>query len=101
MSKDLVKSRKIKVFLKINSPKFFNVIILNDNFTTMEFVVKVLIMFFNLPVKRATTVMLNIHNNGSAIVGIYTKDIAETLVIKVNNYSRQNNFPLKSIMRPK
>ena len=101
MFKDLVKSRKNKVFLKNNSPKFFNVIILNDNFTTMEFVVKVLIMFFNLSVKQATTLMLNIHNNGSAIVGTYTKDLAETLVIKVNNYSRQNNFPLKSIMSPK
>ena len=67
----------------------------------MEFVVKVLIMFFNLSLHQATIIMLKIHNNGSAIVGTYTKDIAETLVSKVNNYSKQNSFPLKSIMRAK
>ena len=67
----------------------------------MEFVVKVLIMFFNLSLHQATIIMLKIHNNGSAIVGTYTKDIAETLVSKVNNYSKQNSFPLKSILKAK
>jgi ATP-dependent Clp protease adaptor protein ClpS len=101
MSKDLVKSRKNKILSKVNYPKFYHVIILNDNFTTMEFVVKVLIMFFNLSLHQATIIMLKIHNNGLAIVGTYTKDIAETLVSKVNNYSKQNSFPLKSIIKAK
>ena len=101
MSKDLVKSRKKHLSKKLKKPLFYNVILLNDDFTTMEFVVKVLIMFFKMSKSKSTTVMLKIHNEGSAICGTYTLDIAQTLTNQVNNYSRSNCFPLQSIMRIK
>ena len=97
MPKDLVKSRKVGLSTKIKTPVFYNVIILNDDFTTMEFVVKILTMFFNLSLHKANQVMLKIHKEGYCIVGTYAKDIATTLVSQVNNYSRQNKFPLKAI----
>lgn len=100
MSKELTKLKKSKLSTKFKNPKFYNLIILNDDFTSMEFVVKILIMFFNLSLQKATEIMLCIHNHGSAIVGTYPKDIAETLSSKVNNYSLQNNYPLKSIIKP-
>jgi ATP-dependent Clp protease adaptor protein ClpS len=101
MSKAYDKSRKLELSTKEKIPSFYNVIILNDDFTTMEFVVKILVMFFNLTTYKANIITLKIHNEGSAVVGTYPKDVAETLIYQVSNYSKQNNFPLKCIMELK
>ena len=101
MPKDLVKSRKVGLSTKIKTPIFYNVIILNDDFTTMEFVVKILVMFFNLTTYKANIITLKIHNEGSAVVGTYPNDVAESLIYQVSNYSKQNNFPLKCILELK
>ena len=98
MSKAYDKSRQLELSTKEKIPSFYNVIILNDDFTTMEFVVKVLTMFFNLSLHKANQVMLKIHKEGYCIVGTYAKDIATTLLSQVNNYSKQNHFPLKATM---
>ena len=101
MSKAYDKLRKLELSTKEKIPSFYNVIILNDDFTTMEFVVKILVMFFNLTTYKANFIMLKIHKEGSAVVGTYPKDVAETLIYQVSNYSKQNNFPLKCILELK
>lgn len=101
MFKDHDKSRKLELSTVEKIPSFYNVIILNDDFTTMEFVVKILIMFFYLTASKANIITLKIHKEGSAVVGTYPKDVAETLISLVSNYSKQNNFPLKCILERK
>ena len=65
----------------------------------MEFVVKVLQLFFNMTKPKANKIMLKIHNDGSAICGVYPYDVAETKVIEVINFAKQNQYPLKCIMK--
>ena len=101
MSKTLTTIRKRKLSTKTTKPPYYNVILLNDDFTTMEFVIQVLIIFFKMTNNKAKNVMLKIHEEGSAICGKYTKDIAKTLTLLVNNYAKQNLFPLKCIMEVK
>ncbi len=80
---------------KTKPPKLYKVILLNDDFTTMEFVIEVLQMFFLMSQERATQVMLQIHNEGSAICGVYPKDIAETKVSQVSAFAKQHGHPLR------
>ena len=80
---------------KTKPPKLYKVILLNDDFTTMEFVIEVLVMFFSMNQERATQVMLQIHNEGSAICGLYPKDIAETKVNQVSAFAKQHGHPLR------
>ena len=79
---------------ELKQPKMFQVIILNDDFTPMEFVVHVLEHFFALDHEKATRIMLNVHHNGKGVCGTYTRDIAETKMVSVNEYSRTNEHPL-------
>ncbi|MBX4132039.1 ATP-dependent Clp protease adapter ClpS [Frischella sp. Ac48] len=79
-------------------PNKYCVILHNDDYTTMEFVVEVLIRYFNFEENEATQIMLAIHKKGQAICGIYTAEIAETKVYQVNHYARQHRFPLKCTM---
>lgn len=79
---------------KLKKPSLYKVIILNDDYTPMEFVVHILEAFFSLPREKATNVMLNVHTKGKGVCGVYTRDIAETKVEQVNEYSRQNQHPL-------
>lgn len=79
-------------------PKMYKVILLNDDFTTMEFVIEVLKTFFSMNQERATQVMLQIHNEGSAICGVYPKDIAETKVTRVSEFAKQHGHPLRCSM---
>lgn len=65
----------------------------------MEFVVKVLLLFFKMTKFKANSIMIKIHTEGSAVCGIYSKDVAKTLKSAVNNYSKQNNFPLKCLVK--
>ncbi len=99
MPKELIKLKKYKTQVKIKKPNFYEVILLNDDFTTMEFVVKVLQLFFNMTKSTANKVMLNIHNNGSAVCGVYPYEVAETKVAQVLDYAKQHQHPLKCIMK--
>ncbi len=82
----------------VKQPEEYRVILLNDDFTTMEFVVSVLMTVFHKAVPEATRIMLDVHKKGRGIVGIYTYDIAVTKVNQVHTLARQNGFPLKCTM---
>lgn len=75
-------------------PPMYKVIILNDDYTPMDFVVEVLESFFNMDREKATRVMLTIHTQGEATCGIYTRDVAETKAAQVVDYAQQNQHPL-------
>lgn len=81
-------------------PYKYCVILHNDDYTTMNFVVEVLMRFFSFDYDEANQVMLSIHQKGKAICGIYTAEIAETKVFQVSQYARQHKFPLKCTMEP-
>ncbi|MDR3301703.1 MAG: ATP-dependent Clp protease adapter ClpS [Spirochaetaceae bacterium] len=83
---------------KLKEPSDFKVILLNDDYTAMEFVVEVIIRVFHKSAEKAEALMLDVHNKGRAVVGIYTYDIAETKIFEVNRLAAENNFPLKCIM---
>lgn len=83
---------------KTKKPRMFKVIILNDDYTPMEFVVHILQAFFNLSHDKSQNVMLNVHQKGKGVCGVYTRDVAETKVEQVNDYSRQNQHPLLTTM---
>ena len=76
-------------------PKLYNVLLFNDDFTTMEFVIEVLQKIFHMEHERAVQTMLKVHKNGSAICGVYTKDIAETKVTQVTSFAKQHEHPLR------
>ncbi len=79
---------------KVKQPPMYKVVLLNDDYTPMEFVVHVLENFFNMGREQATRVMLNVHSHGKGVCGIYTREVSETKVSQVNEYSRLNNHPL-------
>lgn len=79
---------------KLKPPAMYKVLMLNDDYTPMEFVVEVLQAFFNKSGEEATQIMLDVHNKGAAVCGIFTKDIAETKVAVVNDYARECQYPL-------
>lgn len=83
---------------KLKRPPLYKVILLNDDYTPMEFVVHVLEVFFSMNRELATRVMLQIHTEGKGICGTYTREIAETKVAQVNNYARENQHPLLCTM---
>ena len=84
---------------KLKTPKIFDVILLNDDYTTMEFVVEVLRQFFHKELQAAEAVMLKIHIDGEAVCGTYSYDVAQTKVTQVIDYSRQNEQPLMCVLR--
>lgn len=75
-------------------PPMYKVVIMNDDYTPMDFVVEILESFFNMDREKATRVMLVIHTEGQATVGIYTRDVAETKAAQVVDYAQQNQHPL-------
>jgi ATP-dependent Clp protease adaptor protein ClpS len=79
-------------------PSLFNVVLLNDDFTPMEFVVQVLQVFFSLDREAATRVMLKVHTEGRGVCGVYPRDIAATKVERVTGYARQHQHPLQCVM---
>ena len=79
---------------KLKKPAMYKVVILNDDFTPMEFVVHVLEAIFAHNRENATRIMLNVHKSGKGVCGIFSRDIAETKVTQVNSYSRENKHPL-------
>ena len=79
-------------------PKMFKVVLLNDDFTPMDFVVHVLQRFFSKSEMEATQIMLDVHQRGVGIAGVFSKEIAETKVHQVNQFARKNKYPLKCTM---
>lgn len=90
-----------KVKPKVKKPSLYRVLLLNDDFTPMEFVVEVLARFFQMDLEAATQVMLHVHQNGVGECGVYTYEVAETKVTQVMDFSRQNQHPLQCVMEKK
>ncbi len=83
---------------QIQEPRMYKVLLHNDNFTTMDFVVQVLEVVFRKTSSEATQIMLNVHKKGIGICGVYTAEVAETKVAMVNLLAQQGGFPLKCSM---
>ena len=79
-------------------PPLYKVILVNDDFTPMEFVVHILELFFSIDRENATRIMLEVHTSGKGICGLFTREIAETKVSLVNDYSQENQHPLLCTM---
>jgi ATP-dependent Clp protease adaptor protein ClpS len=84
---------------KLKTPNRFDVILLNDDYTSMEFVVDVLRKFFHKEFQAAEAIMLKIHIDGEAVCGSYSYDVAQTKVKQVIGYSRENDQPLMAVLR--
>lgn len=83
---------------ELKEPSFFKVILLNDDFTPMDFVVHVLQRFFSKNAEEAHAIMLQVHNQGAGVAGTYSHEVAETKVYVVNDYAKKNKHPLKCVM---
>ena len=81
---------------RLQEPKLYRVILHNDHYTTMDFVVKVIVTVFHKPAPEATKIMLDVHKKGRGIVGVFTFDIAATKVSQVHEMARQSEFPLRA-----
>ena len=79
-------------------PPLYSVLLLNDDYTPMDFVVDVLMRFFPLTLESATQVMLHVHTRGRGVCGVFTREIAESKVAQVNDYARLNQHPLLCTM---
>lgn len=84
--------------LDLQEPKKYKVFLLNDDFSTMDFVIDILVIVFRKTVDEASAIMLNIHNKGRDICGVYTHEIASTKVAQVKTMAREKGFPLKAVM---
>jgi ATP-dependent Clp protease adaptor protein ClpS len=80
---------------RLEEPRIYQVVLHNDHYTTMDFVVNVLMKIFQRPAAEATRIMLDVHKKGAGICGIYTYDIAVTKVSQVHRMAKQHGFPLK------
>jgi ATP-dependent Clp protease adaptor protein ClpS len=85
---------------KVEPPPMYKVMLNNDDYTPMDFVVEVLITFFSMDTEKANQLMLTVHYHGKAVCGIYTAEVAETKVMQVNQYARKQQHPLMCSMEP-
>ncbi|MBF0131365.1 MAG: ATP-dependent Clp protease adapter ClpS [Magnetococcales bacterium] len=83
---------------KTQEPPSYKVVLLNDDFTPMDFVVDLIMTFFRQSLEDATRIMLNVHYEGRGVCGIYPREIAETKVFEVNNHAHRSGHPLKCLM---
>ncbi len=83
---------------EVEEPPMYRVLLHNDDYTTMEFVVELLMHIFKKSIEEATRIMLNVHRNGKGVCGVYTYEVAETKVAMVHELARERGFPLKSTM---
>lgn len=83
---------------ELKRPKMYKVILMNDDYTPMDFVVEILVTFFALSQEKATQIMLHVHTRGRGVCGVFTYEIAETKVAQVNEYSRKQQHPLLCTM---
>jgi ATP-dependent Clp protease adaptor protein ClpS len=89
-----------KTIEKIKEPDEFKVILLNDHYTTMGFVVQILLAIFHKSLPDATKIMLDVHRKGKGVVGVYTWDIAVTKTEQVHAEAKANEFPLRCVVEP-
>ena len=89
---------EIQETTELKEPKKYKVFLLNDDYTTMDFVVEVLCDIFHKSYEEAVNIMLTIHKSGKGLCGVYTYEIAETKVDQVHRLARANQFPLKAVM---
>jgi len=82
----------------LKRPPMYKVVLMNDDFTPMEFVVHILEWFFGMDREKATRIMLHVHTRGKGVCGVFTRDVAETKVQLVNDYSREHQHPLLCTM---
>lgn len=83
---------------KLKRPPLYKVVLINDDYTPMDFVVQVLEIFFSMNREKATQIMLHVHTRGRGVCGVYTHEIAETKVAQVNEYSHRHQHPLVCTM---
>ena len=79
----------------LQEPKMYRVILHNDHYTTMDFVIEILMVVFHRPAAEATKIMLDVHKKGAGMCGVYTYDIASTKVAHVHSMAKRREFPLK------
>ena len=85
---------------KLKRPPMFRVVLLNDDYTTMEFVIDVLTNIFNHSAEKAREIMLHVHQKGAGVCGVYTREIAESKVEQVIQYAQSEKHPLQCTMEP-
>ena len=90
----------VKQRQEVKTPRRYRVLLHNDNYTTMDFVVFVLEEIYRKPHDEALRVMLNVHKNGTGVAGTYVKGIAETKIARTHKEARENGFPLKCSLEP-
>lgn len=88
----------LDVITRVEVPRKYKVILLNDDFTPMNFVTFILQRFFSKSVEEAEKIMMEVHQRGAGIAGVFTKEVAEMKVHQVNTLAQQNEYPLKSTM---
>lgn len=86
---------------QVKKPSLYRVLLLNDDYTPMEFVIHVLERFFQKDREQATRIMLHVHNHGVGECGVFTFEVAETKVTQVMDFARTNNHPLQCVMEKK
>ena len=95
LNNDLDKGVLLEAKPKVKKPSMYNVLLLNDDYTPMEFVIEVLEKFFQKNREEATQIMLHVHQRGVGVCGIYAYDLAETKAMQVMNYARKYEHPLQ------
>jgi ATP-dependent Clp protease adaptor protein ClpS len=91
---------KEETTVDFKKPNMYKVILLNDDYTTMDFVVEILIAIFHKTAADATRIMLDVHQKGKGVVGVYTFDIARTKIAQVEQMANERDFPLAAVMEP-
>ncbi len=89
----------VDVLTRVETPKMYSVILLNDDYTPMDFVILVLRRFFGKNEEEATKIMLDVHHKGSGMAGVYTLEVAEMKVMQVNQFAQMNQHPLKCTLK--
>jgi ATP-dependent Clp protease adaptor protein ClpS len=89
---------EVKERQETKTPSLYKVFLLNDDYTTMDFVVHILEKVFHKSPVEATQIMLHVHKNGKGLAGVYPREIAETKIVTVHELSRKNGFPLRCTM---
>ncbi|RLA75895.1 MAG: ATP-dependent Clp protease adaptor ClpS [Epsilonproteobacteria bacterium] len=87
-------NEEVEVEIELYEPEMYRVILHNDDYTSMDFVVEILMKIFKKNLQESETIMINIHEKGSAVCGIYTFEIAQTKAEQVKQLAKQNEFPL-------